>query len=450
MGVYDRSRPSGSDGVSIISQKEVPLYGSSRIGLQKFSDRTFGGGTSDSTVPGLLIGSTRGQKYYEQSNHLGNILATVTDLKVGLDTSDDGIVNSYEAQVASATDYYPFGWEMPGRKYNSSEYRYGFNGKEKDQDGEFGSQLHLDYGFRIYDPTTGRFLSVDPLSPDYPQLTPYQFAANSPIAGADVDGLEFLLKTGAPSGWSVALLRPSTNARPARALRPSSRLFGNVNSSLPNPHFNSKNPSSLTPAYLPAKEVKWSGGETFLAPEGVSGYELSKEDDLTKYVRTSMQEHMMVEVEIFELDNSIKRHGGRWSQLTKRQQLAVRGRMARGTGSLEDQQLFKQFLDGQADVHGNSRLSDKVQEVYEIYDVDTNETVYIGLGGRDERPGESLGKARNHDDMQGRNLDVRTLATAENRDAGLDAEDYYINEHVREYGNKPELQGELHSTQREN
>ena len=59
-------------------------------------------------------------------------------------------VDSYEVQVASATDYYPFGWEMPGRKYNSSEYRYGFNGKEKDQNGEFGSITNYDYGFRIY------------------------------------------------------------------------------------------------------------------------------------------------------------------------------------------------------------------------------------------------------------------------------------------------------------
>jgi len=47
-------------------------------------------------------------------------------------------------------DYYTFGWEMPGRKYNSSEYRYGFNGKEKDQNGEFGSITNYDYGFRIF------------------------------------------------------------------------------------------------------------------------------------------------------------------------------------------------------------------------------------------------------------------------------------------------------------
>ena len=81
---------------------------------------------------------------------------------------------------------------MPGRKYNSKEYRYGFNGKEKDDDGEFGSITNYDYGFRIYNPAIGKFLSVDPLTEQYPMLTPYQFASNRPIDGIDLDGLEYL------------------------------------------------------------------------------------------------------------------------------------------------------------------------------------------------------------------------------------------------------------------
>ena len=40
-------------------------------------------------------------------------------------------------------DYYPFGWEMPGRKYNAGDYRYGFNGKEDDRD--WGMQNVQDY-----------------------------------------------------------------------------------------------------------------------------------------------------------------------------------------------------------------------------------------------------------------------------------------------------------------
>jgi len=79
---------------------------------------------------------------------------------------------------------------MPGRTYSaSSSYRYGFNGKENDNEVK-GDGNQYDYGFRIYDSRIGRFLSVDPLIDKYPELTPYQFSSNSPIANVDVDGQE--------------------------------------------------------------------------------------------------------------------------------------------------------------------------------------------------------------------------------------------------------------------
>ena len=79
---------------------------------------------------------------------------------------------------------------MPGRHYSNGdlEYRYAFNGKEKDSEWSTGAKY--DYGFRIYDGRLGKFLSVDPLSPNYPMLTPYQFASNTPIMAIDLDGLE--------------------------------------------------------------------------------------------------------------------------------------------------------------------------------------------------------------------------------------------------------------------
>ena len=36
----------------------------------------------------------------------------------------------------------------------------------------------------------GRFLSVDPITREYPELTPFQFAGNRPIRAVDLDGLE--------------------------------------------------------------------------------------------------------------------------------------------------------------------------------------------------------------------------------------------------------------------
>jgi RHS repeat-associated protein len=85
-------------------------------------------------------------------------------------------------------DYYAFGMQMPGRKL-SGGYRYGFNGKENDNEVK-GEGNQQDYGMRIYDGRIGKFLSVDPLTKGFPQLTPYQFASNSPIANIDLDGGE--------------------------------------------------------------------------------------------------------------------------------------------------------------------------------------------------------------------------------------------------------------------
>ncbi|MBX3103332.1 MAG: hypothetical protein KF690_12545, partial [Bacteroidetes bacterium] len=73
-------------------------------------------------------------------------------------------------------------------------YRYSFNGKEDDV--ETGWQ---DYGMRMYDPLTNRFISADPLivyQQKYAELSPYQFASNRPIDGVDLDGLEYN-----PSTW---------------------------------------------------------------------------------------------------------------------------------------------------------------------------------------------------------------------------------------------------------
>ena len=85
---------------------------------------------------------------------------------------------------------------MPGRKYQSvilsgaEGYWYGFNGKEKDK--EMNSLTAYDYGFRIYNPGIGKFLSVDPLTSSYPSWSPYPFAMNRVIDGIDIDGLEYI------------------------------------------------------------------------------------------------------------------------------------------------------------------------------------------------------------------------------------------------------------------
>ena len=65
----------------------------------------------------------RGHKVYELSNHLGHVLATVSDKKLGQLLGGSIVANYYEAQVQSANDYYPFGWQLPSRKVtNGNSY----------------------------------------------------------------------------------------------------------------------------------------------------------------------------------------------------------------------------------------------------------------------------------------------------------------------------------------
>ena len=124
----------------------------------------------------LILGS----RNYELTNHLGNVLAVISDKKILLDSV-------FQADVVSANDYYPFGMTIESRSFVSETYRFGFNGKENDTD--FGEGIQ-DYGFRLYDRRISRFLSTDPLFKSYPWYTPYQFAGNTPIQAIDLDGLE--------------------------------------------------------------------------------------------------------------------------------------------------------------------------------------------------------------------------------------------------------------------
>ena len=140
------------------------------------------------------VWDTIGKKQYELNNHLGNVMMTITDKRLQY-TADNVTVKNYTADTASAQDYYSFGALLPARTYSftaGKNYRYGFNGKENDNEVK-GVGNEQDYGMRIYDPRVCRFLSTDPVSKSYPELTPYQFASNTPIQAVDMDGKEKMI-----------------------------------------------------------------------------------------------------------------------------------------------------------------------------------------------------------------------------------------------------------------
>jgi len=170
---------SGGVNAGALTQTEVHLYGSSRLGILNVNNNMQGGATP-------VNGIVRGNKYFELTNHLGNVMATVSDKK-NQHTTDGTTVDYYLADVVTANDYYPFGMQMPNRKYiqPNSGYRYGFNGKEKDRDIASDS---YDFGARIYDGRIGRWLSIDPLQKKYSGWSPYNYTLCNPIYFIDVDG----------------------------------------------------------------------------------------------------------------------------------------------------------------------------------------------------------------------------------------------------------------------
>ena len=74
---------------------------------------------------------------------------------------------------------------MPGRSFLSgaSPTKEKFTGKERDADTGFDY-----FGARYYASGIGRFLTTDRFAHKYPNLTPYQYAANNPIRFIDVNG----------------------------------------------------------------------------------------------------------------------------------------------------------------------------------------------------------------------------------------------------------------------
>jgi RHS repeat-associated protein len=87
----------------------------------------------------------------------------------------------------NAVDYSVGGSIMPGRSYVGVDYRYAWNGAEKDDEVK-GTGNHYDLGFRMYDPRLVRMFSVDPLASKYAWQSPYAYYGNSPIWIVDYKG----------------------------------------------------------------------------------------------------------------------------------------------------------------------------------------------------------------------------------------------------------------------
>jgi RHS repeat-associated protein len=76
-------------------------------------------------------------------------------------------------------------------KKRLSSSTYGFQGQERDNEWK-GEGNSYNYKYRVHDPRIGKFLSIDPLAPDYPHNSPYAFSENRVIDGVELEGLEYV------------------------------------------------------------------------------------------------------------------------------------------------------------------------------------------------------------------------------------------------------------------
>ncbi|PKR79452.1 hypothetical protein CW751_15055, partial [Brumimicrobium salinarum] len=89
------------------------LYGSSRIGQEQIGEII---ASSDLNLVNINTATQNiiGDKYFEMSNHLGNVLQVVSDRKLPVNDGNENIDCSL-VDVVSYSDYYPFGVQLDGR-----------------------------------------------------------------------------------------------------------------------------------------------------------------------------------------------------------------------------------------------------------------------------------------------------------------------------------------------
>ncbi|WP_236676018.1 RHS repeat domain-containing protein [Chryseolinea lacunae] len=100
---------------------------------------------------------------------------------------DDFKVEHLKSNVVSSSDFYPFGLTANSyQQSNTLENNYLFGGKEKRGDLELDI---YDFQTRQYNPSVGRFMSIDPAADIMRRYSPYCYAFDNPMRFSDPDGM---------------------------------------------------------------------------------------------------------------------------------------------------------------------------------------------------------------------------------------------------------------------
>ena len=110
---------------------------------------------------------------------------SIDNFAVSAIDSTTTIVSNYKAEILETHDYYAGGMILPGRSFNSGDYRYGHNGQEKENEitqGLYSAE------FWMYDSRIIRRWETDPVVK--PWESPYACFLGNPIYYADPSGLD--------------------------------------------------------------------------------------------------------------------------------------------------------------------------------------------------------------------------------------------------------------------
>lgn len=97
----------------------------------------------------------------------------------------DGVVDYFTGDVVSYSDYLAFGQVMPNRHGDDNQYRYGYQGSERDDELKHDGESYVTH-YRMLDPRLGRWFSMDPVF--QPWHSPYVSMNNNPIWHNDIFG----------------------------------------------------------------------------------------------------------------------------------------------------------------------------------------------------------------------------------------------------------------------
>ena len=120
--------------------------------------------------------------FFYHSDHLG---------------SANWITNS-QGQAVQYLHYMPFGELWENQQLSEYDERFKFTGKERD------TETGYDYfGARYYSPMIGHWLSPDPLSNKYPNISPYAYCGWNPLKYIDPNGMYIEVSQNGDGTYSV-------------------------------------------------------------------------------------------------------------------------------------------------------------------------------------------------------------------------------------------------------